>query len=249
MIRRRIQNLPRGLRQPAGEQEEEPEPPPGVQLVPPSAPSDIFRPEEPEEDEEDEEPPGSSLVLVTGEEPAVGAAAPAAAESGPAVRLRLVPAPPSVAPGESFTVALEVDASRPVSHLPVTLRYDPRLLEVEAVEEGDFLGDETVAKILAAAKPGRMILGASRLGEVAGVVGSGVLARVRFRALAEGEAVVAFEKGKALGPGLEPLRPLVTEPARVVVTRAPAPAPPPRPEPTRPAPPQRPRPPRPDPVP
>ena len=225
MIRRRIQNLPRGLRQPRGVAEEEEPGLPGVELVPPSPPSDPF---DVEEQEELDEPPASALVLVTGEGPsAVASTAAADEEKPPPVRLRLVARPAVVAPGDSFTVTLEVESARPVSHLPVTLRYDSRLLEVETVDEGDFLGPETVAKILVASRPGRMILGASRLGDVAGVVGSGVLATVGFRALAEGEAVVAFEKRKALDAQLRPLRPLVTRSARIVISFAAAAIPPP----------------------
>ena len=111
-----------------------------------------------------------------------------------------------------------MESARPVSHLPVTLRFDRRLLELESVEEGRFLGPENVAKILAASRPGRMVLGASRLGAVPGVTGSGVLAKLRFRALAEGEAVVAFEKGKALDAELKPLRPLKTRTARILIS-------------------------------
>jgi general secretion pathway protein D len=217
MIRRRIQNLPRGLRQPSGDAEEGELEQPGVQLVPPTPPSDIFQPEPPD-DEEAEEPPGGAMVLVTGEELLASAEQAGGEQEPPTVRLRLVPRPAVVAPGDSFTVTLEVESARQVSHLPVTLRYDPRLLEVEKVEEGEFLGPEQVAKILAASRPGRMILGASRLGDIPGVVGSGVLAKVGFRALEEGEAVVAFEKGKALDAQLRPLRPLVTEPARIAIS-------------------------------
>ena len=225
MIRRRIQNLPRGLRQPAGQEEEAEAGAPGVELVPPSAPSNIFDPRG--SDDEEDEPPGA-LMLVTGEEPVTAGALVASGEEKlPPVRLELVPRPAAVAPGDSFTVTLRVESTRPVSHLPVTLRYDPRLLEVETVDEGRFLGPQDVAKILAASRPGRMILGASRLGDVAGVSGAGVLAKIHFRALAEGEAVVAFEKGKALDAKLNPLRPLATKRARILISYEVAAPPPP----------------------
>jgi general secretion pathway protein D len=221
MIRRRIQNLPRGLRQPGGETEPDESEVPGVQLVPPSGPTNVFEPPE-------EEPPGG-LLLVAAEEPASVDSVPVGTADPPPVRLELVPTPATVAPGESFTLTLRVESSRPVSHLPVTLRFDPRLLELEAVSEGRFLGPENVAKIIAASKPGRMVLGASRLGDVAGVTGKGVLAKLRFRALAEGEAVVAFEKGKALDAELKPLRPLATGKARISISYQAVDLPPPAP--------------------
>jgi general secretion pathway protein D len=215
MIRRRIQNLPRGLRQPAGQEEDSESGESGQQLVPPSAPSNIFEPD----DEGEDEPPAGSLMLVTGDEPqSVAEVVMTSAEVPPPIRLELVPQPAAVAPGDSFTVTLRVESTQPVSHLPVTLRFDPRLLEIETVDEGRFLGPDNVAKILAAARPGRMVLGASRLGDVAGVTGAGVLAKIRFRALAEGEAVVAFEKGKALDAELKPIRPLATKTARILIS-------------------------------
>jgi hypothetical protein len=112
-----------------------------------------------------------------------------------------------------------------VSHLPLELAYDPELLAVEKVERDAFLGPESEAQILTdRSRPGRILVGASRLGAAPGVDGTGTLLRITFRALAEGETELTFAAAAARDAGLAPL-PLAVEPARVTVSAA-APPPP-----------------------
>ncbi len=122
------------------------------------------------------------------------------------VELRLVPGAVTVAPGDSFEVTLEAKALTPVSHLPVTLTFDPDVLTVENVEAGDFLGGPDAAKVLSdSSQPGQLVIGASRLGQVPGVAGVGPVARITFRAVGPGEAGLAFAKAAAKDTALEPL--------------------------------------------
>ena len=96
-----------------------------------------------------------------------------------------------------------------VSHLPVTLTFDPRFLEVVQVQRGGFLGSSGQAKFMAdSSTPGRVVLGASRVGQQPGVTGSGLVASLRFRALEAGQTTLDFEKGRALDKGLEPIKPV-----------------------------------------
>lgn len=133
------------------------------------------------------------------------------------VELRMVPSELEVAAGDTFEVALEARALAPVSHLPLTLRFDPEVLAVERVEAGSFLGGPGASEVLSdTSSPGRLVLGASRLGEVPGVAGAGVVARVVFRALAPGEANLHFGEAKALDASLSRLA-LEPRPARVTV--------------------------------
>jgi hypothetical protein len=130
------------------------------------------------------------------------AALPAAA---PAVRLWLVPGRLTVAPGDTFEVRVQAQAGQPVSHLPLSLSFDPEVLAVEEVAAGDFLGGAGEAQVLSdSGRPGALVIGASRLGKVPGVKGSGTVARITFRALAAGKSPLGFE-AKALDPGLRPL--------------------------------------------
>lgn len=210
-IRRRLEQLPRGLRpgesgeEVVEEPEQAPQPPPGVNLVPVAPPTDIFRQPEPTPPPEEEPPPGFAL----------------AAAAKPAVRLTLVPERQTLAPGDLVTLELRAAATRPLSHLPLTLAFDPALLAVERVEAGDYLGGAGEASVLSnASRPGTLVLGASRLGEVLGVTGEGVVARVSFRAVAPGIARIDFKASRALDAALKPLLPLRTRPARIEVKGA-----------------------------
>ncbi len=140
--------------------------------------------------------------------------------------VRMVPVDLAVAPGDTFEVTLEARALDAVSHLPMTLSYDPKVLAIEKVTPGIFLGGPEAAKVLAdSSTPGRLVIGASRLGKVAGVAGEGVVARIEFRALAAGSGGLRFEQAKALDSALRPLA-LQTVPAKVVVGgTAPTPVP------------------------
>ncbi len=250
MIRRRLQNLPRGLRD-ATEGEEE-EQAPGVELVPAAPPRDLFQqpaPPPPDDDGEEEPEPRSLIILPPESEPFLleeplaedegGAPAPAAALGEPAelavvaavgalpaaptmrgVELSLLAEADAVEIGAVFEVRLVAEAGKPVSHLPITLSWDPARLELAEVRSGGFLGSASQAQVLTdASRPGRLVVGASRLGEAPGVAGGGVVAEISFRAVATGEAVVRFERAKALSAGLEPVGPVITRPLRLAVVR------------------------------
>ncbi|MDX1501022.1 MAG: hypothetical protein R3325_01580 [Thermoanaerobaculia bacterium] len=237
MIRRRIQNLPRGLRE--GEAEEPQEEDQGQQLVPSAgAPADVFRrrDSEPEPEEDDDDGDGGprpvSLIFLPEEEGeavsatgdlAVPAQPPMPGEepdpAEPDVRLGLEPAAVAVAPGESFELRLVAVAARPVAHLPVTLRFDPQVVRVVEVAAGDFPGGAEVLADLG--RPGVAVIGASRSDGGAAPAGAGVLARLTVRALAPGDAALTIEPGEPLGAGLEPLSSARRRPPSVTVVGAP----------------------------
>ncbi|MFY9824455.1 MAG: cohesin domain-containing protein [Thermoanaerobaculia bacterium] len=134
---------------------------------------------------------------------AAAAALPAA--NTPVVRLWLTPSKLTVSPGDTFEVRVQADAGLPVSHLPLSLSFDPSVLSVEAVDPGDFLGAAGESQVLSdTGRPGALVIGASRLGQRPGVKGSGIVARITFRALAAGKANLGFE-AKALDSGLRPV--------------------------------------------
>ena len=136
--------------------------------------------------------------------------------AGPAVRLWLAPGRLSVAPGDTFEVRVQAEAGQPVSHLPLSLSFDPAVLAVERVDAGEFLGGSAEARVMSdSGRPGALVIGASRLGKVPGVKGKGTVARITFRAVAAGSSELAFE-GKALDAALKPLA-VRTRPALIEV--------------------------------
>lgn len=227
-----------------GMTEEPPPPPTGVDLVPAAPPTDIFRqPPPPQPDPQlepppiEEEPPGAaetpgdvaSLAAPAGPMKMMasqvalaanhtGFSEAAEAKAAP-VRLWLSPQRLEVAPGDRFEVRLEVAAGQPVSHLPLSLGFDPAVLAVEKVEAGDFLGGSGEAQVLSdTGRAGSIVLGASRLGQVPGIQGTGTVARITFRALKEGSTRVDFVTRKALDAALKPVA-SSGRVARVVVRR------------------------------
>ncbi len=123
----------------------------------------------------------------------------------PTVRLWLTPGRLTVSPGDTFEVRVQADAGLPVSHLPLSLSFDPAVLSVEAVDPGSFLGAVGESQVLSdSSRPGALVIGASRLGQRPGVKGAGIVARITFRAVAAGRTDLGFE-AKALDSGLRPV--------------------------------------------
>ena len=191
------------------------------------------QPNQPPPPQEDEQPPGGGLVsqgsasstaklasasassaalpalsqAATDKSTATPAALPAAIAPAntPLVRLWLTPAKLTVSPGDTFEVRVQADAGLAVSHLPLSLSFDPAVLSVDSVDPGDFLGAAGESQVLSdAGRPGALVIGASRLGQRPGVKGSGIVARITFRALAAGKTGLGFE-AKALDAGLRPV--------------------------------------------
>ncbi len=144
----------------------------------------------------------------------------AAAHGAPKVRLRLVPGALGVVTGDRFELQVSGDARVPLSHLPLVVTYDPEVVKPVAWTRGELLGAEGEAELLGAiGPPGRLLLGASRLGDRPGVTGKGTVAVITFEALRAGATAVRFEGPKALGPALENLSPVSAQGAEVRVTQ------------------------------
>ena len=220
-----------------GEVQEE-QPPAGIDLAPTAPPSDIFRPpttnplESPppdppdSEDEEVEEPPGGGIGDVASaprtllgslrtERSSEAAGATLRARTPAPVQVWLAPRNLKVNAGESFVVKVQASADKPISHLPLSLSYDPGALAVEQVERGSF---PVEAQILAdASRPGEIVLGASRMGEVPGVTGQGTVARITFRAVRSGATRIDFSRTQALDAELRPVVPVRARPVDIRV--------------------------------
>ncbi|MES1241829.1 MAG: cohesin domain-containing protein [Acidobacteriota bacterium] len=223
--------------------------PPGINLAPATPPSDIFRPTPPPppepEPEIEEEPPGGrpeehQASLPVAPRTLLGAylteraaedagATPRSAElearrkaAAQPVRVWLTASRKVVKAGQRFVVKVQAQSDRPISHLPLTLSYDPAALAVEQVERGEFLGAGESEILANAAHPGEVIVGASRMGEAEPVTGHGTVALITFRALSGGTAGptrIGFSQSDALDAQLRPVSPVRVQALDVLVRK------------------------------
>jgi hypothetical protein len=218
MIRQRIQSLPEGLREGVDDEAVDQEAP-GVDLAPGGLP-DAFGSGDDDDNDDDgdqnlrrlsasEQRPMPRLAVWRGEMGRPRFAASATPDEDDAerrVRILLAPEAREQTVGEEAMISVLVDAPISVSHLPLTLKYDPAALEIVRVERGSFFGGPDEAALLSdKSRPGRVLIGASRLGEEPGVSGRGEVARLIVRLKKPGRTVVRFRKGTALDAELEKL--------------------------------------------
>ena len=230
MLRRRMEELPPTpqQRQLGGQDVDPNAEKPAVKppdLATGKGPSDFFAPTPPPPPPQppaDQTPPpnngpaayrsssAQALDTASGSSPSSGIVLASNADSGAktqtaaptVVHLRMENSPAEV--GEEFEVGIEADALRPVSHLPIALQFDPARVEVLRVEGGAFLGTAGQSQVLADfSRPGELLLGASRLGQLPGVTGKGEVARVTFRALAPGRTALTWTVVRALDERLK----------------------------------------------
>ena len=231
-MRRRLQQLPRGLRPGADQQEGEDanEPPAGTELVPPPTRNPLDRRRPPQQQQQEEDPPNNNARLEPGGRVGDGwlagavatavdvmpmlAAAQAIEQPGidpdpgniPAiVRIESQGAP--IRTGETATVTVSVNTLNRFSHVPMIVRFDAELLEFVSASAGSWFDVDGQAGVLADANAvGRMIVGASRFGEVDGVVGTGDVVVFLFRAREPGVASVELRDVDLLSPTLQNVR-------------------------------------------
>ncbi|MEK7813493.1 MAG: cohesin domain-containing protein, partial [Candidatus Desantisbacteria bacterium] len=97
--------------------------------------------------------------------------------------IRLASDVSQVSAGQEFTIKALIEDAANLYSCGFDLVFDADKFEVIAVKEGNFLKQDSVnTSFMSAIKQGRIIIGASRLEEVGGISGSGILAEVRLRA-------------------------------------------------------------------
>ncbi len=121
------------------------------------------------------------------------------AESQP--RLRLVVDNPTIDVGQDVTVEIFVENATLIYGVQSNLSFDPDVLEVVALEHGDFLtaNPDQEAFILQNRfdnEAGTVDYALSLLNPAPPVEGSGLLATIIFRAKANGEAAIAFRDAR-----------------------------------------------------
>jgi general secretion pathway protein D len=125
-------------------------------------------------------------------------AAPTAAPGAPqasAARLGFAPANVSLKPGDTTTIAITVQNAQDLFSVPLLLQYDPAVLSVEDVRQGDFLsgGTQPIAIVQRVDKErGQAIVSATRMPNTPGVSGGGTLFGVVVRGVAPGNTQLSI---------------------------------------------------------
>jgi len=107
-------------------------------------------------------------------------------------RVSLEPGRITVQPGEEFVLDVQVDGAAALFSADLRVSFDPVALEYAHAASGPLLGQEDAQTAFQAAPlaPGSVGAGITRIGDVGGIVGSGKLMSLTFRALAPGSAVI-----------------------------------------------------------
>ncbi|HEY8055201.1 MAG TPA: secretin N-terminal domain-containing protein [Terriglobales bacterium] len=149
--------------------------------------------------------------------PAPGAAAPPPAPEGP--QLVILPARPAVQVGKPFTVSLDLKQAKDAYALTFQLNYDPKLLEVQAMNLGEFLSSDAKVPALVHredADTGTAQVSLSRPPNASGLSGGGTVLTVTFMPKAAGESPLSLSRLGARGPGGAP-QPLTAAAATVEI--------------------------------
>ena len=153
------------------------------------------------------------------------AAVPAAAQGA---KVWLDPATLELAPGEEGTLEIKVQNVVQLAGAEVHLTFDPALLEVVDAESstegtqithGDFLSPDFVVQNAADPATGTVHYAIACMPLDKAVNGSGVLARITFRALGQGESLVSIS-GVLLADAQTQSITVETESSVVVVSRS-----------------------------
>ena len=126
---------------------------------------------------------------------AAGPGAPPAANGGP-VSVSIFPAVATHAIGSTFQVAVMLANAKDLYSVPLQMHFDPAVLSLVNVDDGNLLGrdGQAVALVHRDEGNGMLTISASRPPNVKGVDGQGTLCTLTFKALAAGDSSLSVLK-------------------------------------------------------
>jgi len=141
--------------------------------------------------------PGTTIVLVANDPGSVvnGISSPGYYNYCPCASVSVDPSTLYVGPGQSFDINIQISNVRDLYLWVFSIQWNPAILEYVSITEGDFLrngSSNTVILIKSVNQTGGYLkeVTCSRLGNVPGVNGSGILASITFRTKDPGSSLM-----------------------------------------------------------
>ena len=107
---------------------------------------------------------------------------------------------------ESSIITIDIENAVNVGSVPFYIDYDPTILDIEDVQEGQFMGSDGMSTVFMSSvdeRRGRIIVGLSRVGAGMGISGSGTLVTIQIRGEKHGESPIAFSHESVLDPAMQ----------------------------------------------
>ncbi|MGH9732910.1 MAG: cohesin domain-containing protein, partial [Candidatus Acidiferrales bacterium] len=130
------------------------------------------------------------------------------AAAGAAASLRFQPANISLKPGDTMTVGLAIDNAQDLFSIPLLLKYDPAVIQIEDIRNGGFLsgGTQEIAVVHQVdPQQGQAVVSATRRPNTPGISGTGTLLGIVIKAIAPGTSQLQVVQVNARDSQQKPL--------------------------------------------
>jgi len=146
-------------------------------------------------------------AMPTGVPGTASSAAASPAASG-AASLQFQPASISLKPGDTMTVGLAIDNAHDLFSIPLLLKYDPAVIQIEDIRNGGFLsgGTQEIAVVHQVdQQQGQAVVSATRRPNTPGISGTGTLLGIVIKAIAPGTSQLQVVQVNARDSQQKPL--------------------------------------------
>ncbi|MGB7024723.1 MAG: cohesin domain-containing protein [Candidatus Acidiferrales bacterium] len=140
--------------------------------------------------------------------PGTASSAPASPTASGAASLQFQPASISLKPGDTMTVGLAIDNAHDLFSIPLLLKYDPAVIQIEDIRNGGFLsgGTQEIAVVHQVdQQQGQAVVSATRRPNTPGISGTGTLLGIVIKAIAPGTSQLQVVQVNARDSQQKPL--------------------------------------------
>ena len=140
--------------------------------------------------------------------PATASPTPGSPAGSASASLQFQPASISLKPGDTMTVGLAIDNAHDLFSIPLLLKYDPAVIQIEDIRNGGFLsgGTQEIAVVHQVdQQQGQAVVSATRRPNTPGISGTGTLLGIVIKAIAPGTSQLQVVQVNARDSQQKPL--------------------------------------------